>query len=74
MAQICMFPVKKKLPKGVEERFNEIAKEYVEALFATLTIMSVDDQSPENLDEIHKLIADVYAEALVKAVDELAEP
>ena len=74
MAQVYMFPEKKKLPKGMEERLNEIAKEYVEALFATLTIMSVTDQSPENLDEIHELVSDTYAKALEKAVDELREP
>lgn len=74
MAKVYMFPEKKKLPKGVEERLNEIAKEYVEALFATLTIMSIEDQSTENLDEIYDLVSDAYAEALVRAVGELGEP
>lgn len=74
MAQVYMFPEKKRIPKSMEERLNQIAKDYVDVLYATLVVMSAGDQTLEHIDEIHDLVAETYAEALIKAVEELREP
>lgn len=74
MAKVYMFPEKKRIPKGMEERLEQIAKDYIDVLFATMAIMSIDDPTTESLDEIHELVANTYAEALNKAIDELREP
>lgn len=73
MAKVVMFPIKKKLPKEVEDRLHEIAKEYVETLSATMVLFGIEDAGDPNCEEIFELIGLTFAEGIVKAVDELEE-
>ena len=72
MAQVYLFPQKERLPKNLEEKLHQIAREYVEVLFATLTLLSDEDASIERMDEVTKMVSDAYAEGLNNAVDELS--
>ena len=69
MAKVVQFPMKKKLPKGIEDDLHRIAKEYTETLFAALMLCNLDDEY--ELDEVFELIEETYAEGLYKAVTEL---
>ena len=42
MAKVVMFPQQKKLPKCVEERLYEIAKDYVATLKAAVMLMDLE--------------------------------
>lgn len=71
MAKVIVFPQKKRLPKGLEERVHEIAKEYIEVLYASLILLVGEEYTTEDLDEVHEMVAMVYAEELRKAIDDL---
>lgn len=73
MSKVIMFPVRKKLPKGIEEHLYEIAKDYIETLQAALILLSNDKCTKEDLDEIHELVAYTYAKAIEEAIDNLGE-
>lgn len=71
MAKVIVFPQKERLPKNLEEKLHKIAREYVEVLFASLTLLSDDDCNIERFDEVAEMVSNAYAEGLNNAVDEL---
>lgn len=72
MAQVVMFPQKKKLPKGIEEDLHKIAKQYVEVLYATAVLFDLEQDKP-TYEELMGLIATAFAEGISNAIDELDE-
>lgn len=70
MAKVVMFPQKRKLPKGVEERLYEIAKEYVEALYAAAILIDLETDKPTQ-EEFMDLVGETFAEGICEAIDEL---
>lgn len=70
MAKVFMFPQKKKLPNGVEERMKEIAKEYVEVLYAAATIMALETDKP-TYEEVLEMIGEAFTKGIEEAVDGL---
>lgn len=73
MAKVLLFPQKERLPKNLEEKLHEIAREYVEVLFASLALLSDEEASIERMDEVTKMVTDAYYEGLNNAVDELSQ-
>lgn len=73
MGEVVMFPVKKKLPKGIEEHLYEIAKDYVETLQSTLMLLSNDEYTQEDFEEIHELVAYTYTKGIDEAIDNLGK-
>lgn len=71
MAQVYMFPEKKKLPKSIEDSIRKNAKEYMELLCAAVMLLSEDGVNQMDEDEIITLVAESYADGLSEAVDEL---
>ena len=71
MAKVLAFPVKKQLPLVVKERLNHSAKEYIEALYTASQLFGIEDSDQPEYEEIVELVAVEYAEALIKAIDEL---
>lgn len=71
MAKVIAFPAKNKLPGGIEKRLHEIAKEYIEVIqaYSLLVDITDDDAYQEAVD----LIAEAYAEGIIKAVEEMGE-
>lgn len=70
MAKVYMFPEQKKLPKGIEERLNEIAKDYVATLQAAVVIMGVERDAPTE-EEFMELIGEAFAKGIYDAINEL---
>ena len=73
MAKVLAFPVKKKLPKHIEERLHKVAREYIDALNTALELLSDGENGPIEYDELVNLVADTYVEGLVKAANQLDE-
>lgn len=72
MGKVLLFPQKERLPKNLEEKLHQIAREYVEVLFASLNLLSDEDASIERMDEVTEMVTDAYYEGLNNAVDELS--
>lgn len=72
MAQVVMFPQKKKLPKGIEENLHKVAKDYVEALYAAAVLFDLQTDKP-TYEEFMGLVATAFAEGISNAIDELEE-
>ena len=70
MAKVYAFPVKKQLPSGTEERIKQIAKEYVEVLYAAATLLSIGGDPPTT-DEMQEMIEAAFAKGIIEAIDEL---
>lgn len=70
MAKVYMFPQPKKLPTGLEVRFGELAKEYIEAVYATMVLLGVDPDTPE-YEETLDLVNVAFTDGLIKAMNEL---
>lgn len=73
MAKVYEFPVKKKLPKNIEERLHKVAQEYMEVLYASLVLLSEEGTNQMTYEEILELVSETYAEGLYKAVEQLEE-
>lgn len=72
MAQVVMFPQKKKLPKGIEENLHKVAKDYVEVLYAAAVLFDLQTDKP-TYEELMGLVATAFAEGISNAIDELEE-
>lgn len=71
MGEVVLFPREERLPKGLEERLVENAKEYVEVLYAALHLLAGENPTKEDLDEITQLVNKSYFNALANAIDQL---
>ena len=65
-----MFPQKKKLPKSVEKRIFEIAKEYVDVLYAAAILMDLETDKPTE-EEMMDLVGEAFAKGICEAIDEM---
>ena len=70
MANVVMFPQKKKLPKGVEESIYKIAKEYVATLRAAAILLDLEENKPTQ-EEIMELVSEAFAKGIYEAIDEM---
>lgn len=70
MAKVYIFPQEKKLPSGMEKRLKEVAKEYVEILYATMTLFGLESEPPTT-EEVQKMVEKTFAEGIIEAIDEL---
>lgn len=73
MAQVYMFPEKKKLPKHIEDAIHRNAKEYTELLCAALAFLGEDGVDQMKYEEVVELVTIAHIEGLSKAIDELDE-
>lgn len=73
MAKVLAFPVKKELPKEVEERLLEAAKVYIGVLDELLTDLRNKFPDDEDYNEMTELMLGALIEALLGAVAEKAE-
>ena len=70
MAKVYIFPQEKKLPAGMEKRLKEVAKEYVEVLYATMTLFGLEGEPPST-EEVQKLVEVAFVEGIIEAIDDL---
>lgn len=73
MAQVYVFPEKKKLPKRIEEGVKKNAREYMELLYGTLLLLSEEGVDQMSYEEIVQLVTEAYLDGLNDAIDELDE-
>ena len=72
MANVYMFPEKKRIPSGLEKELHRVAKEYVETLYAIATIFDLEADKP-TYDEVVDMVAESFTEGIYNAIDELDE-
>lgn len=72
MAKVCLFPQKKTLPSGMEEELHKVAKEYVETLYAIVTLFELQADKP-TYDEVLDMVAEAFSEGIYEAIGELDE-
>ena len=70
MAKVMMFPQKKKLPKGMEAELHKLGKEYIETLYATMVLMSLEAEKP-TYEEVLGLVEMAFAEGISNAIENL---
>lgn len=70
MAKVLLFPQKKKIPKGIQDRLNEVAKEYVEVLQALIVLLDVDLSDEAEYEETLLMVQDAFARGILAAVEE----
>lgn len=68
MAKVLAFPVKKELPKEVEERLQEAAKVYIGVLDELLTNLRDEYPDDKEYNEMTELMLNALLEALFGAV------
>jgi hypothetical protein len=71
MAKVYMFPEKKRLPKCIEKRLNEITKEYIEVLQALVVLLDVDVSDDQQYDEVLLMVQEAFARGILAAVEEM---
>ena len=72
MAKVYVFPSKKRLPSGMKDELQRIAKDYVAVLYAIVELLQLDDETLTD-EEIMELVAEVFSEGIYEAIDELVE-
>ena len=73
MCDVIMFPQEKRLPKGIENEIDRIAKEYIETLFVTLVLLGGREFCKEELEEVTELVEKTFANGIVKAIEQLGK-
>ena len=73
MAKIVMFPEHTKLPKEVETRLYEIAKEYIEVLNSTKVLFGIEDVNDPTFEELCNLAGQIFAQGLSDAIEKSEE-
>ena len=71
MAQVYLFPQKKRLPGGIVKRLNEITKEYVELLQAIIVLLDIDVTDDEQYNEVLEMVQEAFANGIIAAVEEM---
>lgn len=71
MVQVYAFPEKKKLPKRIEERLHDVAKQYVGVLKATCILLGTEGTDQMTYEEILDLVTRTYVEGIELAIEEL---
>lgn len=74
MGEVLLFPIKKQLPKLVEDSLYEIAKAYIYTLVYALTELSDEASNQKELDEIKDLVNIAYVDGLIKAINDVEQP
>ena len=70
MCTVYEFPVKKTIPEEVEKILKEAAKDYVKVINETLELITDNDTTEEEYDELTGLLLESYLKAIIEAVEE----
>lgn len=72
MAKVYAFPMKRKLPKGMEKELQRVAREYV-AVLKAMTVLLELEGNPPTPDEVMEMVADAFGKGIVDAINDLDE-
>lgn len=73
MAEVLLFPQKKRIPTSFDERFGEIAKQYVETLQALVVLLDVNLDNTSEYEETLGLVQESFIRGIIKAAEEMEE-
>ena len=68
MAKVLMFPQKKVIPRSIQKRLDEIAKEYVETIEALIILFDIDLSNESEYEEALELVQTAFTESIMKTV------
>lgn len=71
MCKVYEFPVKKEIPKELEDRLNEVTKLYVNVMTEILDTLCDGEPTEEDYNEFMEMMIVAYVKSLEKALDEL---
>ena len=72
MTKIYAFPEKKKLTKNMEEELHKVAKDYIAALYAIVTLFDLEEEKP-TYDEVMDMVAEAFRDGIYEAISELED-
>ena len=72
MAKVYAFPMKRKLPSGMEKDLRRIAREYIAVLRAITIVLELEENPPSH-EEILEMVQETFASGIYEAIDDLDE-
>lgn len=72
MSKVYAFPIKRKLPGGMEKELHNIAKNYIETLYAIMVLLDVEEDKP-TYNEVLEMVEAAFTDGIYKAIEELEE-
>lgn len=72
MAKVYDFPIKRKLPAGMERDLHRVASEYVAVLKAISIVLELES-NPPSYEEVLEMVSTAFAEGIYEAIDKLDE-
>ena len=73
MAEVLLFPQKKRLPKCIDKSLRKIMKEYVEVLQTLIVLLDVDVDDEEQYNEVLAMIQEAFANGILEAINGMEE-
>lgn len=73
MATVLQFPVKKELPKEMEERLQKAAIQYVTVLDELITDLNNIYPNEEDFEEMTGLVLNTLLECIIGAIEVMGE-
>jgi hypothetical protein len=72
MAKVYDFPVKRKLPAGMERDLHRVANDYIAILKAIMVVLELES-NPPSYEEVLEMVSAAFAEGIYEAIDNLDE-
>lgn len=70
MCKVVEFPMQKRIPKELKDRIYGAAKDYIDVIYDALDYLDVDEDDSKGIEDVNRMLAEMYTEALVTAVEE----
>lgn len=72
MAKVYDFPIKRKLPAGMERDLHRVASDYIAILKAIMVVFELES-NPPSYEEVLEMVSTAFAEGIYEAIDKLDE-
>ena len=72
MAKVYDFPIKRKLPAGMEQDLRRVANDYIAILKAIVVVFELESDPP-SYEEVLEMVSKAFAEGIYEAIDNLNE-
>lgn len=72
MAKVYVFPMKRKLPSGMEKDLRRVAREYIAVLRAITIVLELEENPPSH-EEILEMVQETFTNGIYEAIDDLDE-
>lgn len=72
MTNVVLFPQRRKLPKTIEDRLKQIAKDYVETLYSAAMLLDLEEDKP-TVEELQELVVEALNQGFYDAMEDLED-